>query len=540
MSQPIYKNTWFLVGAVALAIASIFVLNKSSINNQDVSQEQVNASDSLALLEFYKKEEAKPCIDPPLEELDIPYTIYKVNAEKGGTLNFKTGSIIVVPQNAFVDENGKLLKGEVELRYREFHDAVDFFVAGIPMTYDSAGVRYHFESAGMMEMFGYQNGKQVNMGKDKSIIILLDSDYKGTEYNLYQLDTMKNNWSCLGKDKVVKQAIAKAAKGTEDFNDEDKISSAQETPAYKSIETKQVEIQKEKERKIAALPKVPATPVKPEEANKDKFTFNIDVDPKEFPELALFKGLLFEVGAENKGFTKAMYDITWDEAIVKEGNKKGENYSLTLKKGSKKYDLVVYPVFEGKNYEIAVKDYQVKFNKYNAVLEKRKVDEKRYEEEYQVKLAALKKQQQALELKWKEEQERQFASAETEQKVKRMFAINKFGVYNCDNPLAYPTGITCIANLLKEKNEKVMCYEVFLVDRAKNALFSYAKNPITKFSFNPKSTNLLWTVENGVLFWFKPEQFIDIKGSSGMSDLQMNRVDQKFKTAEELKAFFNF
>lgn len=535
MSQPIYKNTWFLVGAVAIAIASIFALSKSS-NKKDANQEQVNVGDSLALATFYKKEEAKPCIDPPLDGVNIPYTMYTVNAETGGTFDFKTGSKIIVPKNAFVDENGNMLKGEIELRYREFHDVVDFFVAGIPMTYDSAGVRYHFESAGMMEMQGYQNGKQVNMAIGKSIHIELASNYKGTEYNLYQLDTLKNNWSCLGKDKVVEQAAPKSA-GKKEMAE---IASIQETPPYKILETKKVEIQKEKENKIAALPKVPVTPIKPEEADKDKYTFNLEVDSKEFPELALFKGLLFEVGAENKTFNKAMYDITWDEAIVKEGNKKGENYLLTLKKGPKKYDLVVYPVFEGKNYEIAMKDYKEKFNKYNTVLEKRKVEEKRYEEEYEIKLAALKKQQQALELKWKEEEARQFASADTEQKVKRMFAINKFGVYNCDNPLAYPTGITCLANLLNEKNEMVMCYDVFLVDRAKNALFSYAKNPITKFSFNPQSSNLLWTVENGVLFWFKPEQFADVNGAGGSSDLKMHRVDQKFKTAEELKVFFNF
>lgn len=536
MSTPVYKKAWFLSAVVAVIIASIVLINRSSNKNKDAGQQQISSGDSLALAEFYKKEEAKSCIDPPLEGVNIPYTIYKVDAESGGVFDFKTGSKFTVPATAFVDENGKPVKGEVELRYREFHDVVDFFVAGIPMTYDSAGVRYHFESAGMMEMQGYQNGKQVNMASGKSINIELASNYKGTEYNLYQLDTMKNNWSCLGKDKVMEKVAAKF----ERKKDTAAIVSVKQTPAYKTIETKKVEIQKEKETKIAALAKVAAKPIQPAEANKDKFTFNLDVDPKEFPELAVFKGLLFEVGSENKNFNKSMYDITWDEAIIKEGNKKGENYSLTLKKGSKKYDLVVYPVFEGKNYETAMKDYQVKFGKYNTVLEKRKVEEKRFEEEYQVKLAALKKQQEQIELKWKEEQAKQFASAETEQKVKRMFAINKFGVYNCDNPLAYPTGITCVANLLNEKNEKVMCYDVYLVDRAKNALFSYAKNPITKFSFNPQATNLLWTVENGVLFWFKPEQFADIKSTIAISDLKMNRVDQKFKTAEELKAFFNF
>jgi hypothetical protein len=536
MSQPVYKKTWFLSSIVVVIITSIVLFNRTSNKNQSISQNKFIANnDSLALIEYYKKEEAKPCIHAPLEGINIPYTTYKVNAENGGTFDFKTGSKIVVPKNSFVDESGKLLKGEIELRYREFHDAIDFFVAGIPMTYDSAEVRYQFESAGMMEMQAYQNGKKVNMAIGKSINIELASNYKGTEYNLYKLDTLKNNWSCLGKDKVVEQATSK---GVHEQSVEN-TTSVQETPAYKIIETKKIEVQKEKEIKIVALPKMATKPIKPGKADDEKFTFKLEVNPNEFPELSVFRNSLFEVGSENKNFNKAMYDITWDELIIKEGNKKGENYLLTLKKGSKKYDLIVYPIFEGKNYEIATKNYQDKFTKYNAALEKRKVDEKRIENEYQTKLAALKRQQQAIELKWKEEMDREFARMDTEEKVKRTFAINSFGVYNCDNPIAYPTGITCVANLLNDKNEKIMCYDIFLVDHSKNALFSYVKNPITKFSFNPKSSNLLWTVENGVLFWYKPEQFADINGSEGMSNLKMNRVDQKFKTVEELKTFFN-
>lgn len=539
MNLPIYKKPWFLSGVIVATVAvitTIALLNKApESNNEDNSgQLTANSVDSVALAEFYKNEEAKPCINPPLEGVNIPYTIYKVIAEKGASLDFKTGSKITIPKNAFVDEKGNLLKGEVEIRYREFHDAVDFFVSGIPMTYDSAGMRYQFESAGMMEMQAYQNGKPVNMDKDKSVNVELASNYKGTEYNLYKLDTVKNNWSCLGKDKVVSQITPSetATKGS-------KVFSVQETPQYKTIETEKVEVQKEKDVQIASLPKVIPEPKKPVLAKKDKFTFNLDVDPKEYPELAVYKGLLFEVGPENKNFSKAMYDITWDEATIKDGIKKGENYLLTLKKAAKKYDLIVYPVFEEKNYEVAMKDFQDKFTKYNVVLEKRKVDEKRIEEEYQSKILALKKQQEEMELKWKKQLEDQFQQMDTGEKVRRMFAVNSFGIFNCDNPSAYPKGVSCSANLTTGKDVKLKCYDVYLVDRAKNALFCYNYNPIAKFSFNPQSTNLLWTVESGVLYWLKPSQFNDIKSSDGMSDLKMNRVDQKFKSADEIKTFFN-
>ncbi len=539
-NTPVFKNPWFLSSVIVTTVAvitTIVMLKNEPKNKNEESNQQVTAiNDSIALAKFYKSEEAKPCINPPLDGVNIPYTIYKVIAEKGATLDFKTGSKIVIPKNAFVDENGIPLKDEVELRYREFHDAADFFVSGIPMSYDSAGLRYQFESAGMMEMLAFQNGKPVNMAKDKSVHVELASNYSGTEYNLYKLDTLKNNWSCLGKDRVVSATTPseKTEKGEKNARVDFK-----QTPQNLTIETQRTDIQKEKEVQITSLPKVIAAPRKPVQAKKDKFTFNLDVDAKEFPELAVYKNVLFEVGTENKNFNKSMYDITWDEATINDGVKKGENYLLTLKKASKKYELVVYPVFEEKNYEVALKDFQDKFIKYNAVLEKRKMDEKRIEEEYQTKLLALKKQQEELEQKWKKELEDQFLQMDTGEKVRRMFTINSFGIYNSDNPSNFPKGVSCSANLTTDKNIKLKCYEVYLVDRAKNGLFCYNYNPIVKFSFNPQSTNILWTIENGVLYWLKPAQFNDIKSADGMSDLKMNRVDQKFKSVDELKTFFN-
>jgi hypothetical protein len=541
-AKPLIKKPWFLSSVVVATVAVVttaILLNANKKIEAPISEKvEISSADSLALEAFYKSEEAKPCINPPLEGVNVTYTTYKVSAEKGGTLDFKTGSRIIIPKNAFADANGKIIKGEIELRYREFHDAADFFVSGIPMTYDSAGVRYQFESAGMIEMLAYQNGEQVNMASGKSINVEMASDYKGTEYNLYKLDTVKNNWSCLGKDKVVAKYNKEIESDEDVFNTDDELRA---TPEYKTLETKKAELQKVKEAEMAALPKPSPEPMKPQQVKKGKYTFNIDVEAKEFPELSVYKGLLFEVGDENITFNKSMYDIVWDEAIIKEGNKAGENYNLTLKKGTKKYDLIVYPVFEGKNYETALKNYQEKFNKYKGTLDKRIAQEKKVEEDFQAKKLQYELEQKELVRKASERQANQFKEMDTDQKVRRMFAINGFGVYNCDNPSVYPKGVLCTANLKADKGRDLKCYEVYLVDKQKNGLFTYSRNPISTFSFNPKSTNLLWTVEDGVLYWLKPEQFNSIKGGFGlMSVLQMNRVDQKFTSVEELKTYFNF
>ena len=261
-AKPLLKKPWFLSSVVAVSIAivaTVVLLNKNKTPENVQIQEEIIVTDDAALQAFYKAEEAKPCISPPIAGLNVNYTTYKIIAEKGASLDFKTGSKITIPKNAFVDEKGNVLKGEIELRYREFHDAVDFFVSGIPMTYDSAGVKYQFESAGMMEILAYQNGKQVNMAPKKSIDVELASNYKGTEYNLYKLDTNANNWSCLGKDKVKEAEPTSVQKSLSAQAGDTKI---EETPAYVALETKKVEVKKEKEIQMAILPKPQRNPVK--------------------------------------------------------------------------------------------------------------------------------------------------------------------------------------------------------------------------------------------------------------------------------------
>jgi hypothetical protein len=541
-AKSLLKKPWFLSGVVAAAaivVATVMVLNnKDNQAPEPIVKTEVQAdADSLALEAFYKAEEAKPCIAPPVKGLNVPYVTYKVNAEKGGVLDFKTGSKLTIPKNAFADENGKPVKGEVELRYREFHDVADFFVSGIPMTYDSGGVKYQFESAGMMEMLAYKDGKQLNMTAGKTINVELASEYKGTEYNLYKLDTLKNNWSCLGKDKVVKQ------KDPESSDNVKPVAKVEDTPEYKAIEVKKEVLKEEKIAKIAALPKPGPEPKKPGKLSSDKFTFNLDLELAEFPEFAVYKDVKWEYGSENKMImTNALWaDLNktlWEDATLKEGNKKGENYLLSLKKGSKRVDdMIVYPVFEGKNYETAMKNFQEKFSKYEVALEKRKTEEKKIEEKYNAEIAALIKDQQAREAAWKKQADRQLAAMTAEEKVMRVFTVSSFGVYNCDNPSAYPQGVLCNAMFKSESDDKLKCYSIYLADKKRNGLFTYYKNPVTRFSFDPKSINVLWTVEDGVLYYLKEDDFENI--GSGRQTITLSKIEQHFTTVDEMKEFFN-
>lgn len=55
-----------------------------------------------------------------------------VDADQGGTIKIKQ-TTFHIPPRAFVNRAGNLVLGPVDIKLKEYHDYVDFFVSGIPM-----------------------------------------------------------------------------------------------------------------------------------------------------------------------------------------------------------------------------------------------------------------------------------------------------------------------------------------------------------------------------------------------------------------------
>jgi hypothetical protein len=91
-------------------------------------------------------------VHPPIKQADVPFSDYVVDASRGDTIMYSSGSVLLFPPDAFVDKNGNVVKGNINIKYREFSNPVDQFLSGIPMDYDSGGVKYTFESAGMCDI----------------------------------------------------------------------------------------------------------------------------------------------------------------------------------------------------------------------------------------------------------------------------------------------------------------------------------------------------------------------------------------------------
>ncbi|HWY10135.1 MAG TPA: hypothetical protein VN026_02360 [Bacteroidia bacterium] len=294
--------------AAALVVAATFVIYKST-----------NDKVSVASHAF---------IDPPMPELNSNADNFIVDNTKDTTIVYRTGSIIHVPANVFKSKDGKEPKGKVKVSYREFHDQVDFIFSGIPMDYDSAGIKRPLESAGMFEVLAYENDSTPLLLKDrKTLTVSLLSENDENSFNVYYLDTVAKRW---------------------DFKEH-------ETRVHKEDLDK---LSKEKEAFLAKHNLLdPRKLITPKRANPSLSNFMIDYDKEEFPELAVYDGVKFEVNANepnyNNGFTKTV----WEDVFISR-HPDGKSYILTFKLKKQTSSIAATPVFDEKNFTAAMKEYE--------------------------------------------------------------------------------------------------------------------------------------------------------------------------------------
>lgn len=149
---------------------------------------------AMIMLTCWQCSPKKKNFEPPIRSLDMPYNSYQFIAEEGALINHPTGTQIIIQPHSLVDESGNLVTGPVTLTYRELHGALDAFSAGAPLTYDSAGATYYFQTAGMMYISAQQGDKALSIAPNKEIDINFASFQQGDDFNFYAWDEQTGRW----------------------------------------------------------------------------------------------------------------------------------------------------------------------------------------------------------------------------------------------------------------------------------------------------------------------------------------------------------
>ncbi|MEO1263776.1 MAG: hypothetical protein AAFZ15_33520 [Bacteroidota bacterium] len=548
--KPLYRRMafWMVAAAAAAALALLVVYTGTNFNASENDYAQ-QMSDYFT---------TRPFIDAPLDNVKPTFASYEVDVNQGGVFEYPSGSKLIVPVAAFTHEDGSPVTGEVTIKYREMHDFVDFFLSGIPMTYDSAGVRYTLESAGMIEIFAEQDGQKVNMAPDKSIDVELVSHVNMSPqlnvppgYNIYKLDEEKRNWVYQNVDKM-------------EMVDEDRLvdlNTDDNSPGLiikKDYEEKLQAIQVSEEAELTAIeasyPK-PKKPVKPTQADVSDYVFDLDFDDLKNPnasgELAKEQAELAEMYSQ---YEKMLWQLSADAGITSEELRDGfknvsdiaikkldnRTYELTLQKADQSLKIKVNPVLSGSDYEKALADFNRDMAYFNERMQEREtalqvkkdaLNEKIAEEK---RLALLDFEEKIAEL-----QSKGHNYAATEEIIKRKvvnrFTARGFGIWNCDRPIP-PDMLILTANFKSESGNSFTNKTAYLVDKSRNTVYRFLAEDGAKLNFNRNSQNLLWLItDDNKIAVFRPEDFKGIEKDAKTHEFVMQKIDKEIKEEKDVR-----
>lgn len=498
-----WKNNYIRYAAViagatvvcTVTYKALFNTPKATKDDKTTTLSQTNNTNKIPT-NTKSTSQASRFINEPFQKLKVNYTTYKVDNAKGANLTHHTNSKIKIPKNSFVNKKGEEISGEVEIMYREIHDQAEIIASGIPMGYDSAGIKRTLESAGMFEIKGYQNGEQVFIKQDKSLTIELASKQSEDRFNQYFLDTIAKNWKYLKRDNPVGMLASK----NEEVKPKDALKKLAEKyePAINIIPKRIDSVKVVYTKKIDKLEK-PTQPVKPNKSS-GRPQFELDVDYKEYPELAAFKNAVFEIGSENTNYKDEMKNITWSSAEIEEGPQKGKNYVLVLKLRQRTEKLIVYPVLTQGDYEVASKKYEEKFEKYKTLQTKQQADEDKLKAEMEAKQAVYMAQKKKMEEEYLRERNR-LEKEKTDALnrdiskggfigvITRVFNISNFGIYNSD--CAQVDGPIVLNPIYSNNGESLTPYTVYLIETRRNIVYNIDAGGIIKVNKGTEYTMCL-------------------------------------------------
>ncbi len=541
-----------IAAAAACLIGFLFVLN-----NKAAGPDYNTASNAhFASL---------PYVNPPLgDDVQAIFTSNGFNATKGGIYEYKNGSKLIVPPAAFVDGQGNVVEGDVEIRYREFHDYVDFFLSGIPMQYDSAGIKYDLESAGMIEIYAEQNGERLNIRPGKEIDVELVSEIKVSDpnlplnFNIYRLDTVQRNWVYNGVDQI--EVLEDNASDL--LNDPELMIEQSYNDQIEAIDQKA----DQELAKINASVDRPTQPIQPVRENGNDYVFNFDfleeiedqrTEETNADQAAIegslnertqlrqqYKNTMWQVAPGNTDFNQAAASqISWDDMRIRQINNR--DYELTLIGANNQMKVIVNPVLTGNDFEEAMQKFNQEFQAYQTQLTQIEAQLAEQKEALRQRIAAEK----AVEEKKYEDQLAAYRAKGLNEKATNMmvtkkivnrFRVTNFGIWNCDRPLP-PYMVRLKGEFIDNKKNRFDQNTAYLVDKKFNTVSRFYAKKGADVLFDEGSEKIMWVItkENKIAV-FRPEQFKRINQKKGDYTFVLDLVDQEIKTEEDVRKILLF
>jgi hypothetical protein len=420
-------------------------------------------------------EEEVLALNAPFASIKKDFTQYELDADKGDTIVHSSGSLIIVPASAFVDSKGNQVNGKVDIKYRELADPVDMFIAGVPQNSDNTTL----QTAGMMHIEGFKDGKPVFINKDKDLQVELRSTVSASisvdNMKAYAYNKDEKNWKSYG------------AVSTEILASQDGLEINTDSFEY-SIPTKfdASEIAGAIEKRY---PK-PVKPIAPSKGTpKDMIALGLDFNIKEFPEFTQYENVEW---VASKAIVSPLPENGWsDMKVIRIGDLKYEIVMIpneeSKRAGRKEVRFEATPLIPYTQQSIA--EYERALNRYNTALSIR-------EEQISRELINLEKKNipAIAEVEKKKPEDRFRVN-----NIVSRFTIPEFGLWSAANMFNLNSLPIINASFKDSNGNNIDVAQVYVSDAEKQLYFSTADK--SKLHYNIESEhNQLWVMSNGQLY----------------------------------------
>ncbi len=433
--------------------------------------------------------------------VDLPVENYTVNAETGGSLKTEKGTVITIPEQAFVDEKGNPVKGKVELSFREFYDPATIYASKINMNYDSAGVTNGFQSAGMFELLAKQNKRALKMRPGKKVKVDFVSYQPLTSFNYYQYNPSNQSWKYRGKDNIKKASAANTTRATQNNPYVIQLPQPQKKDYLKYTTFKLSVFPGSQDLKANRFA---LTGAKCKRWNKGEKDYSMESN-----EIAVFKNVKWIYDTQDKKeFKKKILagNKFFDEKRVKKRNLKKDCLEVISKENKEllvsvlpdlqhdRFNLVftcsadslVIPAYldlKRRNPLEVQKEYKRLYEEYSkrkAKADVRRAEQKRaYDlavENYEAQMAQYRRAMKAANAAARKALEKEEVNNST---IKRSLDIDGFGVWNCDIVPTFEVKARLLASFTNELGETFPYQTILMIDLSKNGYLTYSNGNIT-------------------------------------------------------------
>lgn len=407
----------------------------------------------------------------PIDGMEISTQSFDWVAQNGSSLDLSNGSKLNIPPHALVDAEGAPVSGRVSLGYRQFQDVGEIFLSGLSMHFDSAGLRGLMRSSGMLEIRANKNGEALFVAPGKSLELIMPAASKGP-FNLYHYDENDNRWTFV----LSRQAEPEAIKASQRRG------------------------------------KLPPPPVKPEKISPTDILFNYDVQYEHLVELQAYFGLQWAYAGQTRNGSLDPQKETWImkenwQAVTLERFRRNRGqYMLNLKNSEQTVKVMVRPVMEPMDHDIAMVQYMQDKSNYDDL---------------------------------KAAYDKETAAFASRRKMLRKCAINQFGYYNWDLPIS-PKEFAVLEASFKPAisgpaNKGENFNMVYLVLPEEKTVVAYPKDQWQTFRYMPASKNQILAVGKEDRFYMLDSQAFDLAKGKSSYTFNLRQIDKKIESVDDLK-----